>query len=160
MRLNLPRQKWSIWLLAVSLPVCLSLTAFVYYDALLASGTLDPNADSISIPIFSTIMFAVVASPVIAAITAVCLRNYPGSVSLMNWYSNRPRRSVILSIVFGIPAIITALGVVHDLSKTLPWYEYLWLPISLLLIAWLLVLRAAVVGQGNPSSEPVGRVFE
>jgi hypothetical protein len=132
----------------------MSLTAFVYYDALLASGTLDPSADSIAIPIFSTVMFSVVAFPVIAAITAIFLQKYPGSVSLVIWDANRPLRSFIFSSIFGVPAAVIAVSAEQDFGRMLPWYEYLWLPLYLLLVVWLLALRAAVVGQLTTVADP------
>jgi hypothetical protein len=147
MELLTPRQRWPIWMLSAGIPSGLVATSFLYYPMLLRSGTLDPNADSISIPLFQNLLWAAVAIPLVVALTWFSLRNYQGGRRLLGWNGEMPFRSWAISIVAAL--IIGVL--LHDnfmglLSPTW-WCEIVWLPYSALWMIWVLMLRAAALSK-------------
>ena len=121
--------------------------AIVYYPLLLKSGTLNPNADSIGIPILSSLAVAVAITPVVLVITAACLWRYSGGATLLIWDRGRPYRSVIVTGLFGIPAVIVMISIAFDIFQLMPWYEYLWDLSAANLVTWLLMLRGAALAK-------------
>ena len=143
--LPLPRAVWPYWCLAVIAVVGLPLTSYVYFDALLRSGTLPTNGDTIAIPIFFSVVLAVLISPIAALTTYCCVWRYPSTGTLLSWRPSQPIFSGAVTLIFGLPALTFAYMVVEPVLKSLPTIEYIWTPYLLLVIAWLLLLRAAAV---------------
>jgi hypothetical protein len=138
--LRMPLRRWPIWLLATSLPLGLVGLSLVYYPLLLKSGTLDPYADTIVIPIAENFMLAVMSAPLIGVVTWAALRNYFGGSALFCWDTKRPTRSWVVSILSGVAIA----AIVHDTVVGFWWpaplYELLWIPYSFLCMIWVLVL--------------------
>jgi hypothetical protein len=147
--LPLPYRSWPFWIVAILLPVGLAGMAFIYYDLLLRSGTLDSNADSIAIPIFSTVAAATIISPFVFITTAACLWRYPGGGSLLNWDAQRRVRSAIISTIFGLPAAVMVVLIFPDFFQVMPWYEYLWALNAFNFVIWLLMMRSASITRRN-----------
>jgi heme/copper-type cytochrome/quinol oxidase subunit 2 len=147
LNLRLPNHLWPFWIVALLLPSGFAGMAFVYYPILLQSGTLDPNADSIGIPIFETLAAVVVFTPIVLVVTAACLWKYRGGASLLIWDLERPYRSIIVTFLFGIPAVFSVMLLIYDVIQFMPWYEYLWELNALNLVAWLLMMRGALLAK-------------
>ena len=143
--LRTPARAWPVWLVALLVPTSVMVAAWFYYPALLASGTLDPNADSIGIPIFQAMVSAVIVTPIVMGITAICLRRYRGRTPLNYWDRKRPARSFLVSLLFALPIITLITSTVYEHIQGWPWYEYLWDIVSLSFVAWLILLRPAVL---------------
>ena len=150
----LGEQEWPIWVVTGALPLTLPPISIVFYRQLLNSGTLDPMADSIAIPIMGHIMATFVIAPVVLAITWACLWRYEGGGDLVGWDGQRPWRSLAATLVLGIPAVTIAGGVAADIVAGQVWYEYLWNFYFGLWATWFLLLRAALLAPpGAESSE-------
>lgn len=146
--LMLPSTTWPIWLLTLITIVLDPLISLYYYPALLQSGTLPVNADSISIPILQTFIGAMIIGSIMLTITWLCLRHYKGSVKFFIWRDDKRARSTLFSAFFGIPALLlVGLNVYQYARQVWPWYEYLWLASCAPELLWLLTMRAAAIGQ-------------
>ena len=131
------------WLLILGFPIA----NIIYYDRLLASGTLSPDADSVAIPMFGDIVLTVFFTPFVIAITWLCLRNYNAGTKLLAWRVDRPVRSFAATLVCITMAITIIAATITDFRKAMPSYEYILTYYSLIWIPWLLWLRAAVIEQ-------------
>ena len=148
LEIPLPEKPWPIWLTAISIPFVYVGTAFVYYPQLLRSGTLDPNADSIAIPMYSSVIFAGPLAIFVLAVTSIVMIFYSGrSGSLFAWNSDRPIFTITISVLFGGPAILLFLSFLNSIIQLHPWYEYIPEINSMLWIAWLLLLRGVLVSR-------------
>lgn len=148
-----PQKVWPIWLIALTLPVGLVGVAYFYYPALQSSGTLGHSADSIGIPVFGTAVLALLLTPFVLGLTAACVLRYKGSVSLAYWDKMRPARSTIITFLFGVPILAATAGIAYDLSQGWPWYEYLWEFNTINFMAWLALLRAALLSRLSSNFE-------
>ena len=150
-QLPLPRSVLPYWLLSVGVVVGFPVTSLVYFPALLNSGALPTNGDSISIPMFESTIFAVIIAPLVAGVTYVCLRHYRSDGSLLIWRRDRPALSFIVSFIFGSPAILLILSAAQIVFERLPLIEYIWIPYTAICLAWLSALRAAVLTSAKPA---------
>jgi hypothetical protein len=141
-----------MWLLTGLLPLGFPLVGFIYWPQVLRSGVLPPDADSISIPMFSSVFAGLILSPLVLGVAWLCLRRYDGQARIAVWRNDRPVRSTTITFLFGGAATFLAVLVVADLSRSSPWYEYLWTGYAALWLPWLLGLRAAAIQQ--PGSQP------
>ena len=143
----LPRRVWPIWVVSVLLPVGFVGVSLVYYPILLLSGRLNPQSDSIGIPIVQDFTTAALLMPIILVMTAIALRKYAGPVPLFFWDRSAHTRSIIVSIICGVPALLAGVGIVYDVVQFMPWYEY-FIEINLVHgIVWLLLIRAAALSR-------------
>jgi hypothetical protein len=133
------------WMVAAALPLGLLLLPWVYYPLLLASGTLNLDADSIAIPIMAAESAAVLIALPVLALTWFCLRGAPARPTLLAWDGRRPLRSTAATFVLGGAAAAFAAGIVADLTQDSAWYDYLWEVYGSLWVAWFMLLRAALV---------------
>lgn len=145
LRLALGEHEWPIWLVAATLPLALPPISILFHRLLLKSGTLNPDADSIAIPIMGHAIAAMVIAPIVLAITWACLWRYEGGGALFGWDGERPWRSIVATIVLGTPAVAIAGAVAADIAAGQAWYEYLWDIYFCLWVAWFLLLRAALL---------------
>jgi hypothetical protein len=151
--LPMPRRPWPIWLAAALVVVGLPATSFIYFPALLHAGELSQAEDSISIPLFSSALTALMLLPVVMLVTFLCARRYPAGGSLLVWRVDKPLLSTALSLAFGGPAVLVLAAIAATLVRSPSWYEYLWVPYLTLCAGWLLLLRAAALlprGNGLP----------
>lgn len=146
----MPRTSTPLWLLTAALLLGFPAINFLYWPQVLESGVLRPEADSIGIPIFGSILVAIVAAPFVVGATWFCLRRYNPETRLLVWRHDRPWRTLAASLALGVPPVLIAGVCVADLGLALPWYEHLWTAYSIGLSYWLLTLRAAVVAALPP----------
>lgn len=144
-RLALGEHEWPIWVVTAALPLALPPISIVFHRLLLNSVTLNPNADSIAIPIMGDVMAAMVIGPVVLAITWACLWRYEGGGALFGWDAERPWKSIVATILLGIPALAIAGAMAADIVAGQAWYDYLWDIYFCLWAAWFLLLRAALL---------------
>jgi hypothetical protein len=146
----LPNSVWPYWLLSAAVVFGLPLTSLVYFSAVLRSGLLPANADSISIPIFGSVILAIVLVPVTSLITYLCVRRYKVGGTLLLWRHDRMIQSLVLSVIFGGPAValIYAMGeVVFTKSAA---FDFIPMPYFVVCVAWLAGLRAAALASFKP----------
>ena len=147
MKILTPRRRSPIWLLSACVPLGFVATSFLYYPLLLQSGLLDPNADSIGIPLAESVLLATLSAPFIAVLTWACLLNYHGDAELLIWNHTGALRfwaSTDITAMF-IAALIY--DTVTDLISIFWRQNLIWIPHSLLLAYWVLMLRAAVLSK-------------
>lgn len=141
-----PASQWPIWAAALAALGSFPLVALVYYPALLDTGTLPTDADSIGIPIYSCfILTAVLVLPVLA-VTALCIRR--GTIGpLWGWRHDRPIAALAISLPFGGLAALGAAFIVVSLFQLEFWFDVLWLVHAGICVLWLLLARAAAISQ-------------
>ena len=147
MELFTPQQRWPIWLLSACIPLGFVATSFLYYPSLLQSGLLDPNADSIGIPLAQDMYLATVSAPFIAVLTWACLRNYHGGAQLLSWNYTETIRFWASTVMAGMFIAALMYDTVTGLISIFWRYNMIWIPHSLLLAYWVLMLRAAVLSK-------------
>ena len=147
MELFTPQQRWPIWLLSACVPLGFVATSFLYYPSLLQSGLLDPNADSIGIPLAQDMYLAASVAPFIAVLTWACLRNYHGGAELLSWNHTGTIHFWASTVMAGMFISALIYDTVTDLISIFWLYNVIWIPHSLLLAYWVLMLRAAVLSK-------------
>ena len=140
-----------LWLLTAAVLIGFPVTNFLYWPYVLKAGALPPEADSIGIPIVGSILIAIIASPAILITACLCFRRYNPDTRLLAWRTDRPWRSSVASLLFGVPPALNAGVSLAEIFLALPWYEYLWTAYALLISCWLLALRAAWIEQLSPN---------
>jgi hypothetical protein len=135
------------WTLTVSLLVGFPALNFIYWPEVLQSGALPVYGDSVGIPMFGSILLALVVSPFAVGITWLCCRRYNPRTRLLAYRVDRPYRSAIVTAIFGLGAAILFFGALVDAARAMPWYEYLWPAYTMAIVAWLLTLRASLIEQ-------------
>jgi hypothetical protein len=146
----LPRSAWPYWVLSAAVLVGLPVTSFAYFPALLQTGTLPADGDSIAIPMFGSIMFSVFTAPVVLGVTDGCVKRCGLKRTLLGWRKERPLLSLTVSMIFGLPvaALIFSIGQTFlDQSLAL---EKIWIPYELVWVAWLMTLRAVALANPQP----------
>jgi hypothetical protein len=151
--IGLGDREWPIWVTMAALPLTLPFVSLFYSRRLLNSGTLNPDADSIAIPIMNDLTAAFLIAPVVLAVTWACLWRYDGGAVLFGWDRDRPWRAVAATVSLGLPALGIAGSVAADIFAALPWYEYSWDGYFSLWAIWLLLLRAALLAPPAARSE-------
>lgn len=147
---NIPRH-W-LWLGALALPVLSAAVGFIYYPALLKSGVLPTEADSIGIPMFSAVLFSPLFAGLLVAFAWPAFHKYDGSAMFVSTNAVQPWRMAIGLIIYGLPAAAVASEPVQFLlSSKIPAIEHWWLLVDIPAIFWLLILRAAfTVNRAQP----------
>jgi small-conductance mechanosensitive channel len=144
----MPKSVVPLWLLTTALLGLFPLLNAVYWSLELESGTLPPDGDSISIPIFNSVLLTIVVSPSMAILAWFCLRCYNPNSRLNTLRWDRPFRTVMATTLFGgAAALLILLIVMETLSVEARWYDHLWSGYFLLWVLWLLSIRAAVIDQ-------------
>ena len=143
----MPSRSTPLWWLTAAVLSGFPALNFVYWPQVLRSGVLPSDGDSIGIPMFGSILAALILSPVILGVAWLCLRRYNPDTRLWSWRQDRPVRSIGVTVLFGGASVAAAAGALNDINLSLPWYEYLWPAYLLFWLAWLLGLRAAAVDQ-------------
>ena len=143
--LPLPNKRWPFWCASAITVIGLPISSFVYFDALLRSGTLPPDGDSVAIPIFSSVVLALLLSPIVAATTYFVLRRERFGSTLLAWRRSQPLFSLITTILFGVPALGLVCLILEPFVDREPAIEFIWIPYTAFLAFWLLLLRAAAL---------------
>lgn len=134
-----------VWVIALVTVAGLPLTALIYYPAVLRTGKLDPMADSILIPIMDSVYLAAFATPIVAAVTWICLKTYDPTRPLFGWRKDRPVTSLLVSVAFLVPAALVTLSVLWTPFSEFAAQDWLWLPHQAACLAWCLLLRSAAL---------------
>ncbi|HEX8412914.1 MAG TPA: hypothetical protein VF637_03390 [Sphingomicrobium sp.] len=148
---RLPFGKPTAWLLAACVVLGLPATSWIYWPAVGAAGVLSPEADTIIIPMMSSIFFAVALLPIVCLITWLCLRRNDDAGSLLAWDRVRPIRSVLMTLGFAIPFCFSLLSLVDGFTAPPGWHGLMWLPYTLAVLFWLAVMRGAALSERNVS---------
>lgn len=143
----MPSRALVLWLLTAVLIIAYPVLNFVYWPEVLKSGVLPPDGDSIAIPMFNSLLVALIASPIVLGTAWICYRRYNPSTRFLVFRLDRPGRSAVATAIFGISAAILCFGALADAARVMPWYEYLWPAYMILTSAWLLTLRASFIEQ-------------
>ncbi len=143
----MPSRPWPFWLLTVWLIVGFPTVSWIYWPQVLDSGVLDPNADSVIIPMVESIIVAVLAAPFLLFVAWLCLRRYNSKARWLAWRTDRLVRSLTATSLAIVLASSVLYLVLADVADDWPWYEYLWPAYFLFWIPWALGLRAAVIEQ-------------
>ena len=123
----MPSRPAPFWWLTAFILLAYPVLNFIYWPQVLRSGVLSPDADSIAIPIFGSVLTTIVASPLILTLAWLCLRRDNPDTNLWTWRQDRPFRSVGTTIFFGGASLLIAAGVFESFKPPfLPWYENLW----------------------------------
>ena len=137
-------KKGWLWIGAIFIPALFVADAFLYYPALLRSGTLDPNADSIGIPVG----MALIASPIFVILLSLyalpALWRYRDNARFFEWDRSAPWRMAVSFVLYGIPAVLIVGERLYALSQVKPYYEYFDSIFVVPLFLWVLMLRAAM----------------
>ena len=105
-----PRTKGAVLALALLLFLSAPLAELSYYGSELASGAYPPEADSIGIPLFYFVVALLVTAPLTWGFVWLCVRRYPGRVSLLAWDRARPIRSAVWTVLIVAAAVLFALS--------------------------------------------------
>lgn len=143
----MPARPSPLWLLTGLLLAAFPILNFVYWPKVLESGTLPPDADSIGIPMFGSVLLTLAASPAVLGVAWLCLRRYNPRARLTALRWDRPYRSILATLIFGGLATLLSVEALTEATASSPWYEYLWPAYSMLWVSWLLTLRAALIEQ-------------
>ena len=147
MKLLTPQQRWPIWLLSACVPLGFIATGFLYYPSLAQSGLLNPSADSISIPLAKDLYTATVSAPFIAVLTWACLRGYQGGTELLIWNPARTIRFWVSTVISGMIISVLIYDAVAIFFSIFWRHNLIWIPHSLFVAYWVLMLRAAVLSK-------------
>ena len=142
----MPKRPWPIW--AVGWAALLTCPLIALTHATEASRGGDGGAWMIGLLGLS----AMVGMPLVFFATYFAVEGYDPRCGLLVWRGDRPVRSIVLTILFGLPAVALIVNLLAGLDFGRPWYEWLWVPWQMLVIAWLLLVRAAGI---NRSRDPV-----
>ena len=143
----MPARSSTLWMLTALLLLAFPGLNFVYWPQVLLSGALPANSDSIGIPIFGSIILTLIASPLVIGVAWLCLRRYNSRTRLFAFRFDRPYRSALATSIFGLGAFLLCLSAVLELARAMPWYEHLWSAYTMLIVVWLLALRASLIEQ-------------
>ncbi|MEG8044351.1 hypothetical protein QP164_17400 [Sphingomonas sp. LR59] len=143
----MPATARPFWILTAVLIAAFPILNFVYWPQLLRSGRLQPDGDNIGVPMYGSVLIAIIASPFVIGIAGLCLRRYNQPVRLTAYRRDRPFRSALATIFFGGAGFVLMLGSIAQLVHPLPWYEYLWPAYTALWVPWMFGLRAAFIEQ-------------
>ncbi|WP_126665583.1 hypothetical protein [Croceibacterium ferulae] len=143
----MPSRSSTLWTLTALLILAYPALNFVYWPEARNSGILPADGDSIDIPMFGSLLVTLIASAIVLGVAWLCFRRYNPSTRLLAFRLDRPYRSFIATVVFGVSAAILCLGALVDTIIAMPWYEYLRAEYMMLAAAWLLTLRTSWIDQ-------------
>jgi len=144
----MPSSSRPIWLLTLLLLTAFPVLNLAYWPRVLQSGVLPRAGDSIAIPMYGSVVLAVVASPFLLGITWICVRRYNPAAKIMAFRRDRPYRTSLATLVCGGLAALLV-EILREVSITQPWYEYIWPAYFALWVLWLMWLRAALIEQAD-----------
>lgn len=142
----MPSRSWPWWTLTGLLLIGGPLVSLCYWLAVLEAGLLPHDKDSISIPLFGSLVLTALIAPVVLGSAWFCLRRYRAGLSLLAWRSDRPWRSLLVTLAW-FPAVgLLLLEIVVSLGRPVFWHDYLWPAYLCLWLPWLVGMRAAAIG--------------
>ena len=110
------------WLLAgaVVIPLLFVLDAYIYYPALLASGTLSPDADSIGIPIGQALASVPFNIPLLLLYALPAAYRYRGNGQWLAMDRSRPWRLALSTLLYVPPPLFILGERIHAVSRYIP----------------------------------------
>jgi hypothetical protein len=150
----LPHRNGAAWLLAWATIWGIPISASVFFYLRQIGGAYPPEADSISIPIGETTIFALALAPLILLTTFLCVRRRRAGGSLLAWRSDRPILSVLVTIIFGGPALLVGALIIITVWEAVDRIDLVWIPHLLVCIVWLQVMRAMALQPRRRRGEP------
>jgi len=112
---------------------------------------LSPEADTILIPMMSSIFLAVALLPIVCATTWLCLRGNDDAGNLLAWDRDRPVRSALVTLCFVIPFCFGLSSLVDEFTAPPGWHGLWWLPYTLVALFWLAMMRGSALSKRNGS---------
>lgn len=149
-----PFGKPPAWVLAACVILGLPATSWIYWPAIGEAGVLSPEADTIIIPMMSSIFLAVVLLPIVSVITWLCLRGNDDTGSLLSWDRTRPVRSALVTFCFAIPFCFGLFSLVNEVTAPPGWHGLWWLPNTLVTLFWLATMRGSALSKRNGTKPP------
>ena len=137
------------WVLAACVILGFPATSWIYWPAVGEAGLLEPESDTIFIPMMGSIFLAVILLPVILGITWLCLRGKKYGGHLLAWDRARPIRSSFVTLAFMVPFFFGLTSLLDELTSSSDWYGLWWLPYTLIVLTWLVVMRGAALSKSN-----------
>ncbi len=98
---------------------------------------------------FQDLYLAAVSAPFIAFLTWACLRNYRGEAELLSWDHKGTVRFCATTFIAGMLIAILIYDIIMGLFSQFWWCNLVWIPHSVLLALWVLMLRAAVLSKAT-----------
>jgi hypothetical protein len=153
----MPASPVPLWIFTLVMLVGFPALNLIYWPLVLQSGALSPDADSIAIPMVSSLAVTVGLTPIVLGTTWLCLRRYNPDARLVAMRRDRPLRTFLATALFGGMAFLVVGAeafdwVTHGWNAEVPWYEYLWSIYLFLGVYWLLAMRAAFIEQFGPAT--------
>jgi hypothetical protein len=127
--------------------VGLPVVGLAYWSLVLSAGLLPDYVGGLWPLVRNHVVAAAWLSPPTLLIAGVSLRRYNSQTRVAAWRADRPVRSALASVCFGVPAILMSFVLLLDSWDSGRWFEYLWVAYGSLWIIWLLGMRAAIVEQ-------------
>ena len=154
----MPAKPWPIWAVAWLVLLGFPFVNIIYWPEATRYGIAAADSDAVALWTIGSLFLApLIMMPVMFFATYIAVKRYhPGS--LLVWRSDRPLRSLLLTLLFGLPAAAVAWALVDGFALDQPWYEWLWVPLDLLAILWMLWVRAAAINQ-RPDEESRTEIF-
>ena len=135
-------------LLLPSCPLLAALFAIVnwlYWPYVSRSGVLDPEADSIIIPMFSGLLLSPLLALVFVLWATPALIGAKPQLQVLAWNPKKPWRLAIGTFVYGGVAALTLVAIGSLFSPDWQLFDALWVAFLGPLLIWNLMLRAAFV---------------
>jgi hypothetical protein len=138
-----PRSRTIVLLAAAVLFLTAPAVVARYYYVELGRGLFPSDADSIGIPIFGFTILLLVTAPITWGFVWLCVRRYPGGVSLAAWNPLRP--------LWALGWTIVIVGAIAMFLVLTPWKDVAYHPLLIVHatmdILFMLTLRSAIVAQ-------------
>lgn len=148
---HLPLGKPLAWVLAACVIFGFPATSWIYWPAVGEAGVLPPEADTIMIPMMSSILLAVMLLPIVWAVTWLCLRGNENAGNLLAWDGARPVRSALVTLCFAVPFCFGLFSLADEFTAPVGWHGLWWLPYTVIALLWLAVMRGSALSNRNGS---------
>jgi hypothetical protein len=153
-RMRLRIHTGTIWAISALVVLGLPATSWVYWPAVLKAGVLPPDADAVIIPMIESIVLAGLLAPFIAFVTWLCVRRRLSLIDLLIWRDDRPILSGFVTICAALPFALGLFLIKKELSAPPGWFGHWWLPYTVLVLVWLVVMRAAALEKPKSGQPP------
>ena len=134
------------WFLAACVILGLPATSWIYWPAVGESGVLEPDADTVIIPMMQSVFLAIALLPVVCGTTWLCLRGRH-LASLTAWNRSRPVQSALVSLCFAVPFSVALWCLIVEINAPAGWHGLSWLPYTLVTLAWFSAMRGFALTQ-------------
>lgn len=155
----MPAKPWPIWVAAWLVILSFPLVSLLYITEATRHGSEALDSDSALFWTIGSLFLApMIMMPVMFFATYISVKRYDPGGGFLVWRSDRPVRSLLVTLLFGAPALVLIWMLIDGFPFGQPWYEWLWVPLDLVAILWLLWVRAAAINQ-QPDDESKTEIF-